>query len=102
MAVAFETEMVASLPLPPEGLFKPVAAVLKRKIDLLNARPFKKGGRVNVGVRKAHNKWRVGIRPDISGVSRARLTIPFDYQTEEIANRVYQFVVRSMAGDEQD
>jgi hypothetical protein len=47
LVVAFETEMVASLPLPPEGLFKPAAAGLKRKIDVPNARPFKKGVRVN-------------------------------------------------------
>jgi hypothetical protein len=98
---ARETELIASSPfLESEGLSKP--ASLKRKADAKNARPLKKDSGVKTGVRKAHNKWRVGIRPDIPGVSRARLTIPFDYQTKEFAERVYQFVVLLLARDEQD
>jgi hypothetical protein len=40
----------------------------------------------------------VGIQPDIAGVSRFRLTVPFDFLTEDVANKVYQFIVRSLAG----
>jgi hypothetical protein len=95
-----KTELIASSPFLPEGLSKP--ASLKRKADAQNARPLKKDSGVKTGICKARNTWRVGIRPDIPGVSRARLTIPFDYQTKEVAERVYQLVVLSLAGDEQD
>jgi hypothetical protein len=47
-------------------------------------------------------KWRVGISTDILGLKQSRITVPFDYLTEDVANKVYYFIRRSMAGLEPD
>jgi hypothetical protein len=74
----------------------------KGKVDAQPFYPMKKGSRLVDGVRKAHQKWRVGISADTSGVRHSRITVPFDYLTEDIANNVYYFIRRSMAGTEPD
>jgi hypothetical protein len=35
-------------------------------------------------------------------VKQSRITVPFDYLTEDIANKVFYFIRRSMAGMEPD
>jgi hypothetical protein len=74
----------------------------KRKADAQSISPAKKGSRLVDGVRKVHHKWRVGIRIDTLGLKQPRITVPFDYLTEDIANKVYYFIRRSMAGMEPD
>jgi hypothetical protein len=72
----------------------------KRKSDVLPLSPAKKGSHRVDGVRKAHNKWRVGLCLDTPGMSRSRLTVPFDYPTEEVARKVHQFICSSLTGIE--
>jgi hypothetical protein len=60
----------------------------KRKADAQSFCQMKKGKRIVDGIRKAHQKWRVGISGDTSGVKHSRITVPFDYLTEDIANKV--------------
>jgi hypothetical protein len=74
----------------------------RRKAEKQVSSAATKGSRLDEGFRKAHTKWRVGFRPNIPNMSRSRLTIPFDYPTEDVANKVFQFVVQSLAGNEPD
>jgi hypothetical protein len=88
---------------PPSACFPGVSATTapKRKADIQSCRPSKKGSHRVDGVRKAHNKWRVALSPnDTYGLSQSRLTVPFDYLTEEVAEKVHQFVCCSLAGIE--
>jgi hypothetical protein len=78
------------------------SSVPKRKADLPSMRSAKKGSHNVDGVSKAHNKWRVGINVTILGVKQSRLTVPFDYLTENVANKVHYFLRCFMSGTEVD
>jgi hypothetical protein len=88
---------MVSPPIVSESSLKP-----KRKADLPSIRPAKKGFHGVDGVRKAHHKWRVGINPTIFGVKQSRLTVPFDYLTEDVATQVHYFLCSSMSGTKVD
>jgi hypothetical protein len=64
-------------------------SVPKGKANIQSTRPAKKAKHNTDGVRKAHHKWRVGIYPTILGVRQSRLAVPFDYLTEDVANKVH-------------
>jgi hypothetical protein len=53
---------------------------------------FQRIGFANGNVQKAHGKWRVGLHSQ-AGKFRSRVTIPFDFATEEMTNCAYQYVL---------
>jgi hypothetical protein len=54
---------------------------------------------LNNGVRRAHDVWRVGFRPrDLNNKLMSRKTLPFDYSTEEEAERVYRYFSKNRGG----
>jgi hypothetical protein len=59
----------------------------------------KSQGRLHDGVRRARNVWRVGFRPrNLNNKLMSQKTLPFDYSTEEEAERVYQYFSKNRGG----
>jgi hypothetical protein len=77
-------------------------SVPKRKANIQSTRPAKKASHNTDGVRKAHHNWRVGIIYTIIGVKQSRLTVPFDFLTKDVANKVHYFLRCSMSGTKVD
>lgn len=65
-----------------------------------DANEVSKSSRLNEGVQKSRNIWRVGFRPrGLNNRELSRKTLPFDYSTEDEAKRVFQYFSHRREGN---